>query len=58
VDSSATEQLEGLTAAQAARVWAEKSEVILTHEVACFLRRDQASRGPTEVNWHGREREE
>jgi hypothetical protein len=58
VDPSATEQVEGITGTQAARAWGEKAEVIRTHEVACFLRRDQANRGPTEVNWHAREQEE
>jgi hypothetical protein len=45
VDPSATEQVEGITGTQAARAWTEKAEVIRTHEVACFLRRDQAAKG-------------
>jgi hypothetical protein len=38
---SATEQALGITGAQAARAWTEKAEVIRTHEVAGFLRREQ-----------------
>jgi hypothetical protein len=58
VAPAATEQVEGISGQQAARAWTEKAELIRTHEVACFLRKDQAAGGPSEVYWHVREREE
>jgi hypothetical protein len=58
VDPSATEQVEGITGSQAARTWAGKAEVIRTHEVACFLRRDQTNNGPSEAYRHARERDQ
>jgi hypothetical protein len=54
VDPSATEQVEGIAGTQAARAWTEQAEVIRTHEVACFLPRDQAGGGPSEGYWHAR----
>jgi hypothetical protein len=42
VDPSASEQVEGITGTQAGAAWSAQAETIRTHEVACFLRREQA----------------